>query len=527
MRRPIKNVCCIGAGYVGSPTCAVIALKNAGIRVTVVDTSESRIDAWNSQNLPFYEPGLDEIIEIVRDGDGARQPNLIFSSDVESAIRDAELILIAVNTPTKTTGLGAGRACDLAFVEAAARQIAEVSTSDKIVVEKSTVPCGTASRLADIFSELGDPNVNFEILSNPEFLSEGTAIKDLLEPDRVLIGSDQTRSGDLAADALKDIYASWVPRKRIINTNVASSEIAKLAANCMLAQRISSVNSLSALCESEGAVIDELTRAVGLDDRVGPHFLKASVGFGGSCFKKDVLSLVYMAESRHLDEVAAYWRSVVELNEWQKRSFTGKVVSTLNGTLAGKKIAVLGYAYKKNTSDTRESAAISVVEQLVAENAKVQIYDPKVAEMQIRADLRDRVSADAINRNLTFCSDAYAACTGAAAILVLTEWDLFKIDSDERGPRKAFNGDEASPNGAADSSDSAYDSAHDSAQTTDSEDQGSCSQHERLNWKKIASLVRKPRYVFDGRNIVNPHRLRAIGFNVVNLGNWQTSLTAQ
>ena len=225
--------------------------------------------------------------------------------------------------------------------------------------------------------------------------------------------------------------------------------------------------------------------------------------------------------------MAAYWRSVVELNEWQKRSFTGKVVSTLNGTLAGKKIAVLGYAYKKNTSDTRESAAISVVEQLVAENAKVQIYDPKVAEMQIRADLRDRVSADAINRNLTFCSDAYAACTGAAAILVLTEWDLFKIDSDERGPRKAFNGDEASPNGAADSSDSAYDSAHDSAQTTDSEDQGSCSQHERLNWKKIASLVRKPRYVFDGRNIVNPHRLRAIGFNVVNLGNWQTSLTAQ
>jgi len=442
-----------------------------------------------------------------------------------------------VNTPTKTVGHGAGRASDLTYVESAARRIAEVATADKIVVEKSTVPCGTANILRDVFDSLARPDVRFEVLSNPEFLAEGTAINDLLHPDRILIGSLNSQEALEASNALADVYANWVPRGKIKTLNLWSSELAKLAANCMLAQRISSINSLSALCESTGANIEELAKAVGLDSRIGPKMLKASAGFGGSCFKKDVLSLVYIAESHNLTEVATYWRRVVDINEYQKSRFAKRIVNALNNTLSNKKIAVLGFAYKKDTGDTRESAAISVVGQMIGERAHVAIYDPKVEKEQISRDLESDHSPGVVARYVTICDNAYAACDRAAAVVILTEWDYFKTDQLPKPlvlPEEISNAtleslafeDISTPSDGESSNDAESETSRKSESTSISTSSsrsrfGKGSNRGipwRLDWALIASSMRRPRFVFDGRNIVEPVKLAGLGFKVHCIG---------
>jgi UDPglucose 6-dehydrogenase len=492
--RRVKNICCIGAGYVGGPTCAVIAYKNPQVSVTVVDLSNERISAWKSTTLPIFEPGLYDIVEVARDGTDGRSPNLHFSTDVAGAIRKADLIFIAVNTPTKQFGVGAGSASDLGYVESAARAIAEVATSSKIVVEKSTVPCGTAERLRSIFTALA-PTVSFDILSNPEFLAEGSAVNDLLHPDRILIGSHTDERSKAASDALVGVY-SWVPPERIVTINLWSSELAKLAANCMLAQRISSINSLSAVCEATGANISEVAFAVGLDHRIGDRMLKASAGFGGSCFKKDVLSLVYIAESLHLPEVAGYWRGVVEMNEWQKSRFSKRITAALHNTLSRKRIAILGWAYKKNTGDTRESAAISIAGQMLAEGAQLSIFDPQVSERQILLDLDLHGSS---TERVQIHSNALEACVDACAVVVLTEWDCFRCeDSSSRG---AHHTDGTSlpctwsGSGTATSSDSGIDMHDDEQPFSSSLVNASTSEQPdvaNIDWEKIAAVVRRP-----------------------------------
>ncbi|KAE9402689.1 UDP-glucose/GDP-mannose dehydrogenase [Gymnopus androsaceus JB14] len=404
----VTKICCIGAGYVGGPTCAVIALKCPHITVTIVDLNQSRIDAWNSPDfqLPIFEPGLEDVVRQCRDR------NLFFSTDVDKGIRDAELIFVSVNTPTKKTGVGAGSAADLNNVERATRRIAAMSTTSKIVVEKSTVPCRTAESMRTILEANSKPNCRFDILSNPEFLAEGTAIADLYNPDRVLIGSLQTPEGLDACESLKGVYANWVPSEHILTVGLWSSELTKLAANAMLAQRISSINALSAICEATGANIDEVAHAVGTDSRLGPKFLKASVGFGGSCFQKDILNLVYLSESLHLNEVAKYWRGVVDMNEWQKRRFGQKVVKELFGTITGKRIAVLGFAFKADTGDTRESAAITLIRDFQSERALVNVYDPQVPQEQIWQDLQEASpssSLDTIQKHVTVSPSAISA----------------------------------------------------------------------------------------------------------------------
>ena len=449
------KVCCIGAGYVGGPTMAVIAQKCPHIEVTVVDINEQRIAEWNSDQLPIYEPGLDAVVR------ECRGKNLFFSSDVDKAILESDMIFLSVNTPTKTYGIGAGRAADLRYVENCARQIAKVAQGDKIVVEKSTLPVRTAESIKQILTANSEGR-NFQILSNPEFLAEGTAIQDLESPDRVLIGGDSTKEGQLAVDLLVSIYENWVPREKIIATNVWSSELSKLTANAFLAQRISSINAISALCEATGANVDEVAHAIGTDDRIGPKFLKASVGFGGSCFKKDILNLAYMCEHFGLQEVADYWNSVIEMNDYQKKRFSANVLSHLFNTVSHKKIALFGFAFKKDTNDTRESAAISIASDLLAESANVVIFDPKVSEAQIRKDLS--VADD--NEKVSVAKDPYQAAEEADAILVLTEWDMFKT----------------------------------------------------LDFTKIYNNMRKPAFIYDGRNILDIEALRKIGFDAQSIG---------
>lgn len=449
------KVCCIGAGYVGGPTMAVIAQKCPHIEVTVVDINEQRIAEWNSDQLPIYEPGLDAVVQ------ECRGKNLFFSSDVDKAILESDMIFLSVNTPTKTYGIGAGRAADLRYVENCARQIAKVAKGDKIVVEKSTLPVRTAESIKQILTANSEGR-NFQILSNPEFLAEGTAIQDLESPDRVLIGGDSTKEGQLAVDQLVSIYENWVPREKIIATNVWSSELSKLTANAFLAQRISSINAISALCEATGANVDEVAHAIGTDDRIGPKFLKASVGFGGSCFKKDILNLAYMCEHFGLQEVADYWNSVIEMNDYQKKRFSANVLSHLFNTVSHKKIALFGFAFKKDTNDTRESAAISIASDLLAESANVVIFDPKVSEAQIRKDLS--VADD--NEKVSVAKDPYQAAEEADAILVLTEWDMFKT----------------------------------------------------LDFTKIYNNMRKPAFIYDGRNILDIEALRKIGFDAQSIG---------
>ncbi|CAI8348787.1 MAG: UDP-glucose 6-dehydrogenase [Opitutia bacterium UBA7350] len=449
------NICCIGAGYVGGPTMAMIAHKCGDHIVTVVDINEERIAAWNSNTLPIYEPGLEEIVK------AARGKNLFFSTDVDQAIREAEMIFMSVNTPTKTYGVGAGRAADLRYIEKCARKIAEVSEGDKIVVEKSTLPVRTAESIKAIL-ESNSEGRNFQILSNPEFLAEGTAITDLENPDRVLVGGDSSPEGQAAIQKLVDVYASWVPRDKILTTKVWSSELSKLTANAFLAQRISSINSISALCEVTGANVDEVSHAIGTDSRIGSKFLKSSVGFGGSCFQKDILNLVYLCEHFGLPEVAAYWNGVIEMNDYQKHRFGRKVIETLFNTVADKKIAVLGFAFKKDTNDTRESAAIYVCGDLLEEQARVSIYDPEVSETRMRQDLNVSDDSEAV----TVCSDAYEACKDAHAVLILTEWDEFKA----------------------------------------------------LDFERIHGAMQQPAFLFDGRNLLDLEALRKIGFEASGIG---------
>ena len=418
----VKNICCIGAGYVGGPTMAVIALKCPDINVTVVDANPNKIKSWNGplDSLPVYEPGLSEVV------DEARNRNLFFSTNIKDAIQKSEMIFMAVNTPTKTKGEGAGMAADLRYVEACTKEIAKYSKSDKIVIEKSTLPVRTAEKIKEILQENSD-GIHFEILSNPEFLAEGTAIQDLFKSDRVLIGGDGTKSGQKAVQLLIDIYSNWIPKEKILTTNVWSSELAKLASNAMLAQRISSINSLSALCEKTGANIGDLSKAIGSDHRIGPDFLKASVGFGGSCFKKDLLNLVYICKYYGLNEVAEYWHQVVKINNYQKKRFANKVIDYFEGDLTGKKIAILGWAFKANTNDSRESASIYVSELLHNAGASIEIYDPMVSETKIISDI-NRIWLSKDSPNIKILKN-FQIKERYDAILILTEWEEFKLKS--------------------------------------------------------------------------------------------------
>jgi len=419
------KICCIGAGYVGGPTMAMIAHKCADIDVHVVDINPDRIAAWNSDELPVYEPGLQEIVET------NRGKNLFFSTDVDAHIRDADIIFISVNTPTKQYGVGKGKAADLKYIELCARRIAEVAVGHKIIVEKSTLPVRTAETVKRILANTPH-GATFDVLSNPEFLAEGTAMTDLEAPDRVLIGGESAA----AIETLVSVYARWVSRDRILTTNLWSSELSKLAANAFLAQRISSINAISALCEATQADVDEVGHAIGKDSRIGPKFLKASVGFGGSCFQKDILNLVYLCEHYGLTEVAEYWNQVVKMNDYQKTRFARNMVKTLFNTVSGKRIGMLGYAFKKDTNDTRESAAIYVCRDLLTEQARVAIYDPKVTPTQIKADLRYAFTNEngelaerdrrLIDENVLFCSSAAEAAQNAHGLAVMTEWDEFK-----------------------------------------------------------------------------------------------------
>jgi UDPglucose 6-dehydrogenase len=461
----INSICCIGAGYVGGPTMSVIAQKNPNIKVTVVDLNAQRIADWNDKDLtklPIYEPGLDKVVNV------ARGRNLFFSTEVDKAIDDAEMVFISVNTPTKNYGAGKGMAADLKYVELCARQIAKVATTDKIVVEKSTLPVKTAEAIQNILDNTGN-GVNFQILSNPEFLAEGTAMRDLAVPDRVLIGGDSTKSkGQEAIQALIDIYASWVPKENILTTNLWSSELSKLTANAFLAQRVSSINSLTELCEATGANVQEVAKAIGMDSRIGSKFLKASVGFGGSCFQKDILNLVYISKSLGLNEVAAYWHQVILMNNHQRDRFARNIIKTLYSTVSGKTIAFLGWAFKKDTNDTRESAAIYVADLLVDEQATIKVYDPKVTSNQMQYDLNylnNRSEAENI-KYLQTETDPYKTLEGAHAIAVLTEWDEFKT----------------------------YD------------------------WQRIYNSMQKPAFVFDGRNILDREALETIGFVYKGIG---------
>ena len=421
----IKNICCIGAGYVGGPTMAVIALKCPNIKVTVVDINSQRIDAWNGplENLPIHEPGLVEVVSQVRG------KNLFFSTEVDKAIDSAEMIFMAVNTPTKTEGEGAGMAADLKYIKSSAKTIAQVAKTDKIVVEKSTLPVRTAEKIKEILDKEGN-GVHFEILSNPEFLAEGTAIQDLFKSDRVLIGGDDTESGQKAVQTLVNIYANWIPREKILTTNVWSSELAKLASNAMLAQRISSINSLSALCEKTGANTNQLSKAIGMDHRIGPHFLNASVGFGGSCFQKDILNLVYLCKHYGLMEVAEYWHQVVKINNYQKDRFAQKIIDHFGGDLTGKKIAILGWAFKANTNDSRESPAIFVAEKLFKAGAELYIYDPLVSCNKILKDISNQwkveVSDKLIDLKINCLETLEKGMKEINGIAILTEWDEFK-----------------------------------------------------------------------------------------------------
>lgn len=426
----IKKICCIGAGYVGGPTMAVIALKCPELIIQVVDINEEKILMWNSEDLkdlPVYEPGLPEIIEKVRG------KNLFFSSDIDQAIIDSEMIFLAVNTPTKTSGEGKGMAVDLKFIESSAKHIARVAESDKIIIEKSTLPVRTAERLKYIFSQ-SKTKVNFEVLSNPEFLAEGTAINDLFKSDRVLIGGDDTKSGKEAVDCLSEIYEKWIPKHKILKTNVWSSELSKLAANAMLAQRISSINSLSVLCEKTGANINEISKAIGMDKRIGSEFLNASVGYGGSCFQKDILNLVYLCRHYNLNEVADFWHQVVKINDYQKDRFSANIKSWLDNDLKNKKIALLGWAFKKNTNDSRESAAIYVANYLLKEGAKIHVYDPMVASSRVKNDVENLFNQQGFNekqinsklQNLSVEKNHEEAIINSSVTAIVTEWDEFK-----------------------------------------------------------------------------------------------------
>ncbi len=468
--KDVKTICCIGAGYVGGPTMAVFAYKCPHLKIIVVDSNPEKIAAWNTDELPVYEPGLLEIVKEVRG------KNLFFTTDVDGAIDEAEMIFISVNTPTKTYGVGKGMAADLKYVELCTRQIASVAKSDKIIVEKSTLPVRTAESIKTIINGSAS-NFNFEVLSNPEFLAEGTAIKDLLNADRVLIGGDQTPTGLEAIEALTQVYANWLPRERIIQTRLWSSELSKLTANAFLAQRVSSINAISALCERTGADVDEVARAVGMDSRIGAKFLKSSVGFGGSCFQKDILNLVYLCRHFGLPEVADYWEQVIKMNDYQKHRFAQKVITTLFNTVSGKKLAMLGWAFKKDTNDSRESASIYIADELLEDQAEIHVYDPQVSAERMMEDMLylqklkrgtncHVIDEEDLRKRLVVHDNPYDALKQAHAIMVLTEWDEFRD----------------------------YD------------------------WPRIYRDMLKPAFLFDGRNILDGQKLEDVGFQVYQIG---------
>lgn len=446
------NILCIGAGYVGGPTMAVIAEKCPQYKVTIVDINAARIAAWNSDVLPIYEPGLTEVVK------RARGRNLFFSTEVENGIIEADVIFVSVNTPTKNFGEGAGKAADLQYWEKTARTILKVSRSNKIIVEKSTLPVRTAHAMERILNA-NEKGIHFEVLSNPEFLAEGTAIADLHNPDRVLIGSQQTETGLQARDVLVAIYRNWVDTERILTSNVWSAELSKLTANAFLAQRISSINTISALCEKTEANVNEVAHAIGMDARIGSRFLKASVGFGGSCFKKDILNLVYICETYGLREVAHYWESVIAVNDYQKRRFVQTMLRVMFNTIAGKRIALFGFAFKADTGDTRESPAIDVTRQLLEEHARVVVSDPEALD-NAKKDLADCIA------DVTLVEDPYAAAEGAHAVAIMTEWECYRT----------------------------------------------------LDYQRIYDGMEKPAFIFDGRDILDHQRLYEIGFNVFPLG---------
>jgi len=457
------RICCLGAGYVGGPTMAVLALKCPTVKVTVVDINPKQIERWNSEKLPIYEPGLDEVVK------EARGRNLFFSADIDKVVQESQMIFVSVNTPTKKYGVGAGKAADLKYWELAARHISKVSKSPKIVIEKSTLPVRTAHAMSQVLNcNKSQTGYSHSILSNPEFLAEGTAIQDLLKPDRVLIGGNQAEQDQAAVRKLVWIYSHWVPKERILTTNLWSSELSKLVANAFLAQRVSSINAISALCEKTGADVTEVAKAVGMDNRIGNRFLNASVGFGGSCFQKDIYNLVYICESMGLKEVAAYWEQVIIMNDYQKRRFASQIIQRMFNTVSGKKIVILGWAFKKDTGDTRETPAAYVAKHLAAERAQLSIYDPQVTEERIRKDFVEYgvLEEGRFEELATVETDPYKACEGAHAVAIMTEWTEFK----------------------------------------------------EYDWEKIYQGMQRPAFVFDGRNILDLSALALMGFQVYGIG---------
>jgi len=447
-----NKILCIGAGYVGGPTMAVIAARCPQYLITVVDINPKRIAEWQSDNLPIYEPGLLDVVKV------GRGRNLFFSTEIDKNIEEADIIFVSVNTPTKTFGVGSGRAADLQYWEKTARNIVTNSFNNKIIIEKSTLPVRTAKAMDRILNA-NNKGIHFEVLSNPEFLAEGTAIADLENPDRILIGSHETEDGLKARNELVDIYSNWVPKEKIITSNIWSAELSKLVANAFLAQRISSINSIAALCEKTEANVAEVAHAIGLDNRIGSKFLNASVGFGGSCFKKDILNLVYIAEHYGLHEVAGYWEYVIKINEYQEHRFVHQMIKVMFNTIAGKKITLFGFAFKKNTGDTRESPAIYVANKLLEEKAHIIINDPEALD-NAKKDLKE------FSENVTYQKDPYRAVKNSHAIAVLTEWDVYK----------------------------------------------------NLDYEKIIQLMETPAFIFDGRNILDHQKLFEIGYNVFPIG---------
>ena len=462
--KTVKKICCVGAGYVGGPTMAVLAEKCPSIDIKVVDSNKERIKFWNSKdfnNLPIYEPGLAEIVE------NCRNKNLTFSSDIKESIRSADMVFISVNTPIKLTGLGANQASDLKWVESCARQIAEYAEGHTIVVEKSTLPVRTAEMIKKILIQSNNQNSlkkgkSFSVLSNPEFLAEGTAINDLIYPDRVLIGGEDND----AINSLKEIYLNWISEEKILVTNLWSSELSKLTANAFLAQRISSINSISALCEVTGADVREVSKAIGLDSRIGKSFLESGPGFGGSCFKKDILNLVYLCKFFDLNEVGAYWEQIIKINDWQQKRIYEEIVKNLFGTVSDKKIAILGFAFKANTNDTRESPAIMISKYLLEEGARLFIHDPKVSKNKINEDLNTFCKNFKANSCWEIVESIDEAIIGADAAVILTEWDEYR----------------------------------------------------NLNWSELKLKMRQPAWLFDTRSIADPILLESSGINFWRLG---------
>ncbi|KAI1747091.1 nucleotide sugar dehydrogenase [Xylaria castorea] len=594
--RRVRNICCIGAGYVGAPTAAVIAYQSPHIRVTVVDSDAERIRRYNSRHLPIYEPGLRHVLRIARDGgrafsftnaadssDGdswdmpttsecasaflqqqhsaeqvevpARQPNLFFSIEVAKCIAEADLVLIAVDTPTKLTGVGAGAATDMTAFEAVVVEIAQHARAGTIIVEKSTVPCRTAELVQDIMAA-HRPSVHFEILSNPEFLAAGTAVQDLLYPDRVIIGSSTTISGRHAAGALADVYASWVPLTRIITTNIWSSELSKLVANAMLAQRISSINSISAICEATGAEIDEVTAAIGSDPRIGDKFLKAGIGFRGSCLKKDILSLVYLAESLALKDVGDYWRQVVTMNENQRERFSRRVVRCLSNNLVGKKITFLGFTFKANTSDMRESPTLDIIKTLLDEKpGEIAIFDPCCTPAVVRREIEkafwNQDVADKDRSSVMVYSNVYEACRASNAILITTECNEFRNTRPQALPLPGCKQSEdidPRPFARCELTEMEILALHEFLLRSSPLSGGdpfqryneepscieNCPECElietgkgnasgygaegNVDWHKIAYHMKKPKWLFDGKGIIDPEKMAALGIHVESIG---------